>query len=106
MGIGTLEAGYRRLLKGIYEPKHFYERVKTFLSVYTPALAPVKIHAEEIAAFFSSLWRLGIFGKERREYWKLFFWTLARYPKKFALAITFAIYGYHFRKVNEAIFAS
>jgi len=106
MGLNVLEAGYRRLMKGIYEPKFFYQRVKTFLTVYNPVLAPVKIHWEEVAAFFSSLWRLGIFGKERREYWKLFFWTLARYPKKFSLAITFAIYGYHFRKVNEGLFTA
>ncbi len=106
MGLNALEAGYRRLMKGIYEPKFFYQRVKTFLTVYNPVLAPVKIHWEEVAAFFSSLWRLGIFGKERREYWKLFFWTLARYPEKFGLAITFAIYGYHFRKVNEGLFAA
>ena len=106
MGLNALEAGYRRLMKGIYEPKFFYQRVKTFLTVYHPVLAPVKIHWEEVAAFFSSVWRLGIFGKERREYWKLFFWTLARYPEKFGLAITFAIYGYHFRKVNEGLFAA
>ncbi len=106
MGIRELQAGYQRLIKGIYEPKFFYKRVKTFLSVYNPMQAPVKIHPEEIAAFFSSIWRLGIFGRERREYWKLVFWTLARYPKKFALAITFAIYGYHFRKVNESMFAA
>jgi len=106
MGAGTLEAGYRRLMKGIYEPKFFYQRVKTFLSVYNPRLAPVRIHWDELVAFFSSIWRLGIFGRERREYWKLFFWTLARYPRKFGLAITFAIYGYHFRKINEGMFAS
>jgi radical SAM superfamily enzyme YgiQ (UPF0313 family) len=106
MGLKALEEGYRQLMKGIYEPRFFYQRVKTFLSVYTPMQAPVKIHWQEIAAFFASIWRLGIVGRERREYWKLFFWTLARYPKKFALAITFAIYGYHFRKVNEGLFAA
>jgi radical SAM superfamily enzyme YgiQ (UPF0313 family) len=105
MGIKALEEGYRQLMRGIYEPRFFYQRVKTFLSVYNPMQAPVKIHWQEVAAFFSSLWRLGIVGRERREYWKLLFWTLARYPQKFALAITFAIYGYHFRKVNEGLFA-
>ena len=103
MGIGALEAGYQRLMKGIYEPKFFYQRVKTFLSVYKPVQAPVKIRLEEIGAFLTSLLRLGILGRERREYWKLFFWTLARYPEKFGLAITFAIYGYHFRKINEGL---
>ena len=106
MGLSALRTGYQKLMNGIYEPKHFYQRVKTFLSVYNPAQAPVKLHLEEIAAFFSSIWRLGFLGEERREYWKLFFWTLGNYPKKFGLAITFAIYGYHFRKINEAMFAA
>jgi radical SAM superfamily enzyme YgiQ (UPF0313 family) len=101
MGIEALNAGYKRLIKGLYEPRFFYQRVKTFLEVYKPAQAPVTIKVEEILAFFTSVWKLGIVGRERREYWKLFFWTLARYPNKFALAITFAIYGYHFRRINE-----
>lgn len=101
MGIEALNAGYRRLIKGLYEPRFFYQRVKTFLKVYKPAQAPVAIKVEEILAFFTSVWKLGIVGRERGEYWKLFFWTLARYPNKFALAITFAIYGYHFRRINE-----
>ena len=104
MGIQKLKAGYQHLMDEIYSPKVFYERVKTFLSIYKPANVPDKIHLDEISAFFSSIWRLGIFGKERREFWRLFFWTLSKYPRKFALAITFAIYGYHFRTVNDANF--
>ncbi|MEW5902530.1 MAG: DUF4070 domain-containing protein, partial [Acidobacteriota bacterium] len=32
-------------------------------------------------------------------YWKLISWTLARRPRFFSLAISFAIYGFHFRKI-------
>jgi hypothetical protein len=42
-----------------------------------------------------------VIGKERFQFWKLFFWSLARRPRLFPLAITFAIYGYHFRKITE-----
>jgi radical SAM superfamily enzyme YgiQ (UPF0313 family) len=101
MGAAILKSGYQTLLNEIYGPKLFYERIKTFLNNYNPPDAPVIIHTEEIAAFFQSLWRLGVVGKERGEFWKLIAWTLSRYPKKFALAITFAIYGYHFRLVNQ-----
>jgi hypothetical protein len=45
--------------------------------------------------------RLGIFGKERFQYWKLLLWTLRKRPQLLPLAITFAIYGHHFRKVCE-----
>jgi radical SAM superfamily enzyme YgiQ (UPF0313 family) len=103
MAIGTLKDGYRKVVHTIYAPEQFYERIKTFLREYNPAQEPVHLQMDEIAAFFSSIWKLGILGPERRQYWRLFFWSLARYPKKFPLAITFAIYGYHFRKVSESV---
>jgi hypothetical protein len=52
-------------------------------------------------AFFKSIVMLGVIGKERFQFWKLFFWSLFRRPRLFPLAITFAIYGYHFRKITE-----
>jgi hypothetical protein len=55
----------------------------------------------EVIAFLKSILILGIIGKERLEYWRLFFWTLSKFPSKLPLAVTLAIYGYHFRKVCE-----
>ncbi len=101
MEIGTLLTGYQHILSEIYSPRLFYERVAKFLENYKPVAATVKVHSEEIYAFFLSIWKLGILGKERKYYWKLFFNTLFKSPEKFSLAITFSIYGYHFRKINE-----
>ena len=101
MDISRLKKGYRQILDSIYSAKGFYERVRTFLKDYKPTKHPVTLHWEEIAAFLSSIFRIGIKSKERKQYWKLFFWTLFHCPKKFPLAITFSIYGYHFRKVNQ-----
>ncbi|MCK4297315.1 MAG: DUF4070 domain-containing protein, partial [Candidatus Marinimicrobia bacterium] len=36
-------------------------------------------------------------------YWKLLFYSLFKHPKKFPLAVTLAIYGFHFRRVVESI---
>ncbi len=101
MDMTLLKEGYRKILESIYSAKGFYERVRTFLKDYNPAHHAVTMQWEEIAALFSSILEIGIKSKERWHYWKLFFWTLFRFPKKFPLAITFTIYGYHFRKVNE-----
>ncbi len=101
MDMSRLKKGYRQILDSIYSAKGFYERVRTFLKNYKPAKHHVTLHWEEIAAFLSSIFKIGIKSKERKQYWKLFFWTLFHCPKKFPLAITFTIYGYHFRKVNE-----
>jgi hypothetical protein len=56
---------------------------------------------QRFLAFFRSILRLGILGKERFQYWKLLLWTLFRRPRLLPEAITLAIYGYHFRKVCE-----
>lgn len=101
MGLEVLTRGYHQLMREIYSPDHFYARIKTFLKEYNPPRQPVSLHFVEVYAFLRSIWKLGVLGRERFEYWKLFFWTLLRYPQKFALAITFAIYGYHFRTVNR-----
>jgi len=50
-------------------------------------------------AAFKSMVRLGIIGRERFQYWKLFFWSLFTRPRLFPLALTLSIYGYHFRRV-------
>ena len=97
----VLKSGYLVLIGQIYSPKLFYQRVKTLLKEYHPPHATVNIAPEEIMAFLRSILLLGVFGKERWQYWNLFFWTLFHFPSKFPQAITFTIYGYHFRKVSE-----
>jgi radical SAM superfamily enzyme YgiQ (UPF0313 family) len=97
----VLFQGYQHLLKEIYSPRLFYQRVRTFLDEFRPNKASVTLEWHEITAFLKSIWLLGILGEERREYWKLIAWVLAKHPSQFPLAITFSIYGYHFRKVSK-----
>jgi radical SAM superfamily enzyme YgiQ (UPF0313 family) len=97
----VLKKGYRKILDSIYSAKGYYERVRTFLQDYHPARHAVTLQWDEINALMRSILEIGIKSKERWHYWKLFFWTLFKFPEKFPLAITFTIYGYHFRKVNE-----
>jgi radical SAM superfamily enzyme YgiQ (UPF0313 family) len=101
MDMEKLKLGYRKILDSIYSAKGFYTRVRTFLKDYKPHRHTVTLQREEMAAFFKSIFEIGVKSQERKEYWKLFFWTLFNCPEKFPLAITFTIYGYHFRKVNE-----
>jgi len=101
MDENLLKDGYRRVLDGIYSARAFTERVITFLRTYQPRRHAVTLELQEVLALFRSIWTIGIQSPERKYYWKLFFWTLFTHPKKFPLAITFSIYGYHFRKVNE-----
>jgi radical SAM superfamily enzyme YgiQ (UPF0313 family) len=101
MDVDLLKEGYLDILAQIYSPKLFYQRVKTFLKEYHPRRATVTLELDEILAFARSILLLGIMGRERKQYWDLFFWTLSHFPEKFPLAITMSIYGYHFRRVSE-----
>lgn len=104
----TLISGYRRLIRTIYSPDHYYDRLMTFLKDYHPdGQSPVcHLGRRDIRAFLRSMLFLGIFGKERLHYWKIFFWSLLRKPQLLPLAVTLAIYGFHFRKVAERVCSS
>lgn len=101
MNIDALHKGYQAMVRYLYEPENYYARVKTFLSEYKPPKIQAPLEFQHVMAFFRSILRLGIIGKERIYYWKLFLWTLFHRPRLFPLAITFAIYGYHFRLVCD-----
>jgi radical SAM superfamily enzyme YgiQ (UPF0313 family) len=94
--------GYRKVVLTIYSPKEYYARVLKFLRTYKPLhKSGVRIRIAHLVALFRSVVLLGIVGEERIYYWKLFFWSLFRHPGLFPLAITYAIYGFHFRKIFE-----
>jgi hypothetical protein len=101
MGLDALRQGYRNILQQIYSPKHYYKRTMTFLREYQrPKIRPSLDFQRFLAVFRSSV-HLGVLGKERFHYWKLLLWTLFRRPQLLSLALTFAIYGYHFRKISK-----
>jgi radical SAM superfamily enzyme YgiQ (UPF0313 family) len=102
MDYDLLISGYKKVLSTLYSPKHYYERIRTFLGEYSP---PQKksfhFRFNYIAAFLRSIIVLGIIGKERFHYWRLLFWTIFSRPRLLPQAITLSIYGFHFRKVFE-----
>ncbi len=96
----TLLNGYQSIIRNIYSSKAYTERVIRFLKIYKPRIKlQTKVNFTKIAAFLRSIVLLGIFNSGRIWYWKLFFWSLLNRPATFSLAITYSIYGYHFRKV-------
>jgi hypothetical protein len=96
--VGLLQAPFGTRL---YEPKYYYERVLAFLCEYQPPRMRAHWDPQYLLALWRSISQLGIRGIERVQYWWLFFWTLFWRPRLFPLAITFAIYGFHFRRVAE-----
>lgn len=104
MNYQKLILGYRKILSTVYSPSQFYTRVIAFLDEYKmPAGKKWNLSVSYLQAFFKANWILGICGTGKRYYWKLLSHSLIRYPQKFALAVTLAIYGYHFRKISEQV---
>jgi len=97
-----LFSGYREVIRGIYAGKPFYKRVRHFLHDFKPAVKnKSKITFNKIMALVKSIFIIGIIDKHRMYYWHLFFWSLFKRPRLFSLAITYSIYGYHYRRVFQ-----
>jgi radical SAM superfamily enzyme YgiQ (UPF0313 family) len=101
MGLGRLLDGYRSIMKQIYSPQIFYQRVRIFFKeLRVPEIRSPMDFQRFLAIIRSGFW-LGVWGKERLQYWHLLLWTLFRKPKLLSLAVTLAIYGHHFRRICE-----
>jgi len=98
-----LLAGYRELMRELYEPVNYYRRIRTFLSAYEPRGPAARLSGADVAAFLKSLWVLGLRSAGRRQYWSLFWLTLLAQPRKFRAAMELSILGHHFRRVASRL---
>lgn len=98
-----LQNGYRDLMKRLYEPGNYYQRIRTFLKRHRPTGPRGRLSPSDLAAFVKSLWALGIWHRGRVGYWRLFWSTLIKRPRQFPRAVELAIMGLHFRRVAKRL---
>lgn len=92
--------GYRHIIVNIYKEKPYYKRVRELLLNYSPVrMGKSNVDFARLKAFLKSIFVMGLLNRGRFEYWKFIVWTIVNKPKRFIDAITFAVYGYHFRTV-------
>jgi len=104
MKYSELMKGYARILRTIYSNKEFYKRIKSFLKNYKmPDISRKLPTIEQIKTFLRLIWKLGFIDNGKAYFWNLLFYSLFKYPNKFVLAMTLAVYGYHFRQVVKTI---
>ncbi len=104
MNYQELMGGYSKIIKTIYAQREYYQRVKNFLNNYKlPSWNKNKIKLKEVRAFMMLLWLLGTLEKGKKYFWKLFAFSLFRHPNKFPIAMTMAVYGYHYRRIAAKI---
>ncbi|HEY6436307.1 MAG TPA: B12-binding domain-containing radical SAM protein, partial [Ignavibacteriaceae bacterium] len=104
MNYQQLMLGYSKIIQTIYSQKEYYLRVKHFLNNYKmPSWNKNKIKLKEIRAFMMLVWLVGTLEKGKKYFWKLLAFSIFKHPTKFPLAMTMAVYGYHFRRVAAKI---
>ena len=94
----TLQEGYRRIMKTIYSPSVHYQRIRIFLREFKFRRLETRLDVQHILALFRSFYHLGLRNRGRLQYWRLLLWTIFRKPKALPMAVTLALYGYHFRR--------
>jgi len=101
MGVEALRDGYKSLLQRIFAPDAVYRRIRTFLREFGTPRIRRKVSASDWAAFFRSLWMLGILSDERFEYWRLLLWTLCMRPRHLPAAVRLAVCSHHYRRIMQ-----
>ena len=102
MDAARLIEGYRSVMKRIYSPAAYYERVRLLLSRCRPANTS-RVTYCNLRAVASSIVRQGLIGRGRLSYWKFMISTLTRHPRSFGVAMTLAVKGYHFQIMTERL---
>jgi radical SAM superfamily enzyme YgiQ (UPF0313 family) len=94
-----LIAGYKKVVRTIYSPKFYYQRIRTFMKNFHPSQKiKARVSFEDLKILFKSIFLLGVFHKGRTYYWKLFIWSLRR-PRYMSTAIRMLLFGFHFNKI-------
>ncbi|MFH1135198.1 MAG: B12-binding domain-containing radical SAM protein [Pseudomonadota bacterium] len=100
----VLVEGYKDLLKKLYRPEAYYNRVLAFFRDYIPqkngpGRKPTK---RELAAFFRILLKLGLLDSNRRLFWRFFLISLFN-GYDIGMAASFAANGYHFWTTSRSL---
>ncbi len=100
MDYNDLQEGYKKIIRNIYSVKPYYKRVRQLLLNYKRlSKGQSTISFSLVMAFLKSVFVIGFLNRGRTEYWMFIFWTLFNKPKLMVDAITYTVYGYHFRTV-------
>ncbi|HKR60110.1 MAG TPA: DUF4070 domain-containing protein, partial [Pyrinomonadaceae bacterium] len=101
-----LVEGYKSIMRTIYSPAEYYRRSLDCLGWVKQTVLPTKTRTtftgSNIAALIRIVLKLGIRDGERVEFWRFMGRVLAHHRERFEEAMSFAVTGYHFRKLTEA----
>src|ERR1041384_2025657 len=104
MDPAVLIHGYQSIMRTIYSPREYYERV--LLSFRRTAAEGGQPNHYSLISGFAALSRiilkLGVVDRERKEFWRFFTHTLIKHRDRVAESLRHAAMGYHCRKLSES----
>ena len=99
----TLRSNYRALVKSLYEPKNYYNRVRNLLAqLKEPKEAPPLTRDALLAVLRCFFW-LGLVREGRGDFWRVLLWACLHKRDSVQNFLGLAILGYHFRRVHEEL---
>ena len=103
MNPARLIEGYQQILRTIYKPSEYYQRVLECLGrVSSDGPAAQQYSFVKGAASLARIaFKLGVLDRERSEFWRFFRRAITEHREKFAESMRLAAMGYHFRKLTE-----
>ena len=104
MDAARLIEGYQSIMRTIYKPSEYYQRVFDSLKRTREQVSvPDRLNiVDGLAAFIRLMVKLGVLDRERKEFWRFFARVVAMHRDTFPASMRLAAMGYHFRKLNEA----
>ncbi len=96
MGEAQLLRGYAKLLGHLYSPAAYFERCRAFIErIGRAPTARRVVRANDVLTLLRAVLHLGVLGRRRRWFWRLFVHALRRAPHAFAQSIAHAVMGEH-----------
>jgi radical SAM superfamily enzyme YgiQ (UPF0313 family) len=103
MDPARLIEGYQSIMKTIYSPREFYQRVldsKRRTGQRFSNVGHLRL-GNALTSFARVMLRLGVIDRERKEFWRFLTQATTKYRITMADTLRLAAMGYHFRKLSE-----
>lgn len=102
--------GYKRIMRTIYTPRAYFDRVLSVVdrmvvnyqpNLHTKLSTPLKIGAATLMSIIIQ----GVFSSYRAEYWRFMWILVTKYRKKYVIGLMNGIVGHHFIKYTNKVLA-
>jgi len=103
MDPALLIQGYQKIMRTIYSPREYYQRVLDSMRQTAQEFAEPQHYTviNAVTSFTRVMLKLGVLDRERKEFWRFISQAMVKHRDRLAESLRLAAMGYHFRKLSE-----